>query len=167
MEYTKIGQLLKPVGTQGEIKVNIDDKFWDDFVENDHFFIKINGCFVPYFIEDIKEKNHLLLKIEEVDTPEQANDFNLKEMYLRAKDIQSKSGTDYNTFTGLEHYVIFDGKTQIGTIQSIEEYPQQIMAHVLVENKTLLIPIVDDLIDNIDHDTKTIIMQLPEGLVDI
>lgn len=167
MEYTKIGQLLKPVGTQGEIKVDIEEIFWDDFVGNDHFFIKINGCFVPYFIEDIKEKNHLLLKIEDIDNPEEANDFNLKEMYLRAKDILSKSGTNYATFTSLENYVIYNIDVKVGVIQKIEEYPQQIMANVLIKNKLILIPLVDELIQNIDHQNKSITMRLPEGLLEM
>lgn len=167
MEYTKIGQLLKPVGTQGEIKVDIDDVFWDDFVGNDHFFIKINGCFVPYFIEDIKEKNHLLLKIEDVDNPEDANDFNLKDIFLRPKDIKSKTGTEYKTFTGLENYTIYNLKEIVGIIEKIDEYPQQIMASVMMKHKLVLIPLVDELIEKIDPENKTIIMQLPEGLLDM
>lgn len=167
MEFIKIGQLFKPIGTQGELKIDIEDMYWHDFFQNNHFFIKINGCFVPYFIENVKEKNHLLLKIEEIDTPEMAADFNLKEMYLREQDIKSKEASEHKTLTSLENYTIYNLDVKIGEIVSIEEYPQQIIATVLYQNKQVLVPLVNGLIQNVDHETHCIIMNLPEGLLDV
>ena len=43
----------------------------------------------------------------------------------------------------------------------------QYLFEVIVNEKRILIPIVDEFIVNIDNDNKKIIMNLPEGLTDL
>jgi 16S rRNA processing protein RimM len=166
-QYIRIGQLLKPVGTNGEIKIDIDDNFFDDFVNSNHFIIKINGNYVPYFIENIRETNHLLLKIEEIDGPESAANFTLKDIYLREKDITSKSYSEQKSKEGWVGYTIFDKKRRVGQIVDIEIYPQQLMASVVYNNKNILIPLVEELITDVSDENKILTMDLPEGLLDM
>lgn len=80
-QFVKIGTILKPVGTSGELKVEIGDEFIEDFVASPHIFVKINGAYVPYFIENIRENNYILFKMEEVDLPEAASRFTLKDIF--------------------------------------------------------------------------------------
>jgi hypothetical protein len=49
--YSKIGIVQKPVGRDGALKIDVQDDFFDDFIASDHLFIKMNGAFVPWFIE--------------------------------------------------------------------------------------------------------------------
>lgn len=166
-KYVRIGTLLKPVGTYGEIKVEIDEAFILDFEDSDHFFVKINGSYVPYFIEGLRETNYMLIKIEEIDAPETAADFNLKDIYLKESAIKSAPFALVKGKEGLVGYTIYDGDAVIGQIQEIQLFPSQIMAKVELQQKSILIPLADQLITNVDHSTQKVFMQLPEGLLDM
>lgn len=165
--YIRVGQILKPLGTSGALKVDIQDDFFDDIVASDHLFVKINGHFVPYFIEDLKETNHLLLKIEDINSPESASAFTLKDLYLREKDITSEKYADQISKEGWVGFKLYDRDELIGIIDDIEIYPQQIMGSVNYKNKKILIPLVDAFIKTIDEDNNILIMELPEGLLDM
>lgn len=163
--YIQVGVLQKPTGTNGEIKAVIEDHFLEDFVASDHFFIKMNGTYVPYFIEDIRETNHILVKIEDINNPEEASSFNLKEIFLKEKNITSASFQKEQASLELQGFVLFDGMQEIGTIETIEIYPQQIMAWVNYQGKLVPVPLAEQLIEHIDHQNKSITMQLPEGIL--
>jgi 16S rRNA processing protein RimM len=166
-KYIQIGQILKPLGTTGELKIEVQDNFFDDFVESDHIFIKINGHFVPYFIENIRETNHLLIKLEEIDDPESAGTFTLKEVFMREQNITSKSYKDQKSKEGWIGFTIYDKEQIVGIIDDIEIFPQQIMASVNINKKMVLIPLVEELITTVDENQKKLIMDLPDGILTI
>ena len=166
-KYIKIGSLLKPVGTFGEIKVDIEDQFLDDLVSSDHFFLRINGSFVPYFIESFRETNFILIKIEEIDNPESASTFNLKDIFLEESAIASKEWQKQQSMEDLKGFKLYDEKKLIGIIVDIEIFPHQIMAWVSYKGKNMPVPLADSLIEKIDFDQKNVIMKLPEGLLEI
>ena len=64
-------------------------------------------------------------------------------------------------------YVIYNNNSIIGKIIDIIENKNQDLFEVVVNEKRILIPIVDEFIVNIDNDNKKIIMNLPEGLTDL
>jgi len=166
-KYIKIGSLLKPVGTFGEIKVDIEDQFLDDLVSSDHFFLRINGSFVPYFIESFRETNFILIKIEEIENPESASTFNLKDIFLEESAIASKEWQKQQSMEELKGFKLYDEKKLIGIIVDIEIFPHQIMAWVSYKGKNMPVPLADSLIEKIDFDQKNVIMKLPEGLLEI
>ena len=64
-------------------------------------------------------------------------------------------------------YVIYNNNSIIGKIIDIVENKNQDLFEVVVNEKRILIPIVDEFIVNIDNDNKKIVMNLPEGLTDL
>ena len=65
--------------------------------------------------------------------------------------------------------VAINGFGRIGRniLRSIIENKNQDLFEVIVNEKRILIPIVDEFVVNIDNDNKKIIMNLPEGLTDL
>lgn len=166
--YISIGQILKPTGTKGELKIDIEDDFLDDIESTKHVFLKIRGSYVPYFIDYIKETyQNLILKLEEIDTPEEAIKYNLKPIFLLENAITSESYFDKRSKEGLEGFLVMNGGDKIGEIIEIQMHPQQIIAIVEHNNKKVMIPLVDGWIETINEENKTIIMVLPDGLLDI
>ena len=165
--YVCIGRLLKPVGTGGELKTEIEDIYWDDFIETSHMFVKIMGNYVPYFIEDIRETNHLLVKIEDIDNPEQASSLGLHEIYLREKDLTSQVYMRQREKWDLEGFTLCDKGEPVGIIETIENHPGQIMAVILYKNQKKHIPLADQLILDIDPESRMLNMDLPQGILEI
>lgn len=166
-KFITIGTIYKPSGTQGELKTDIMDVFFEDFLKSDHIFIKLNGLFVPYFIEEIRETNQLLLKIEEIDNPESASILCNKDIYLRQNSIRPEALSKLNEREQFEGYTIYDSENLIGSIESIEYMPQQIIAWVNYHSKLIAIPLAEGLIHETDHKSKTFYMNLPQGILDL
>lgn len=166
-KFVEIGRFSKPVGVKGEIKVDIEDDFMDDFLESDHFFVKIKGNYAPFFIEYFIESSPIVIKAEEIDNPEDAGEFRLKEVYLRERDIQSKSGSGKMKVTQIHDFILIGNGSEYGTIIAVTEYPSQFLAEIDHNGKIFMIPLVDEWITDIDEDNKKIYMNLPDGLLDL
>ena len=72
--------------------------------------------------------------------------------------------------TPFEHcvgYVIFDGATEIGVVEEIVEYPQGEMAVLTYKNKDTIVPLNDVFVKKLDNEKRQIIMELPEGILDL
>lgn len=166
-KYVKIGSLLKPVGTRGEIKTDIPDEFLEDFVNAAHVFILINGSYVPYFIESVRETNQILVKFEDMDDPEEASTVSQKDIFMEEKNITSSEFANQKDKEQLLDYTIISNRENIGTIIAVEIFPQQIMAVVQKDSKPFYLPLVDQFIVEINEEDKIIYMDLPDGILDI
>jgi 16S rRNA processing protein RimM len=166
-KYVKIGSLLKPVGTRGEIKTDIPDEFLEDFVNAAHVFILINGSYVPYFIESVRETNQILVKFEDMDDPEEASTVSQKDIFMEEKNITSSEFANQKDKEQLLDYTIISNRENIGTIIAVEIFPQQIMAVVQKDSKPFYLPLVDQFIMEINEEDKIIYMDLPDGILDI
>jgi 16S rRNA processing protein RimM len=164
-QFVKIGTILKPVGTSGELKVEISDEFIEDFVASPHIFVKINGAYVPYFIENIRENNYILFKMEEVDSPEAASRFTLKDIFLREKDLRETETIRESTKTGWIDFEIWNENVLAGVIEDIQIFPGQVMAMMRRKGQLVMIPLADALINEVSEAQKRIYMSLPEGIL--
>ena len=54
-----------------------------------------------------------------------------------------------------------------GIVSKIIEMPQQFLLAIEFNGKEILVPIVDEIVKSIDHKTKTIYMEAPEGLIEL
>lgn len=165
-KYTQIGQLKKPFGVKGFLKVDIEGQYLAVFSELEVLFIPEHGSPVPFFVETIKEDKGLLLKLEDVDSPEMAKKLSNLPVLANSDHLPKKGDLTLDaTLIGFElHDEEMGG---IGTIIAIEEYPQQLMAIVEKAEEEFLIPLHEKLILGIDPEAQVILMDLPKGLLDI
>ena len=166
-----IGKTGKTHGVTGALKIFVDGRYLEDFIRADLVFLEIAGKHEPFFIEDIFEANDLLVKFEDLDTPEQAQRCSGKSVFLRLSDLHAQSGEDEIAADQYERYLGFMiCDTQSGPIAPIEEVielPQQFLAALHYQERPILIPMHPDLIHRIDLEKKEIWMDLPEGLLEI
>ena len=170
-KYVTIGYTKKAYGVKGQVKVVVEDRFLEDFVKSDFVFMDLLGKPAPFFIETIEDMGDLLLKVEEIDTPQQANDIVAKNIYLREKDLSNPIVEEPESdleFSDLVGFLLADVEQgDIGTIKEIQEFPQQEIAVVEFEGKEIFIPLHEKLFTSIDEEGKKITLQLPEGLFDL
>ncbi len=160
----KIGIITKLHGVRGEVVFSFTDDVWDR-VETEYLFVRVEGLLVPFFLEEYRFRNDTtaLLKFQRIDTPEAAHELCGGEVFfphsLRPEDEEEKY-----TWNCLCGFTIMDvEKGEIGVIDNVDDSTQNVLFAV----GTLLIPAADDLIENINHEARTITMRLPEGLTEI
>jgi 16S rRNA processing protein RimM len=63
--------------------------------------------------------------------------------------------------------VVDDVYGDIGTIQTIIEYPAQPLFQIINGDKEILVPVIDPVIKQVDRENKTIYITAPNGLIDL
>ena len=156
-----IGKLSKTFGTEGAIKYHISDELVD-YVDQDNFvFLKIKGSYVPFLIQKMTDK---YIKLEWVDSPEEAQQYVNAEMFLPPDQLPSLSEpTELPTFSQLKLYNA--ESTYLGVIEKVEEYASQVMLHVRRDEELFLIPFHEQIY--ISHDEDRLTLDVAEGLMDL
>lgn len=170
----EIGYTKKPHGLKGEIKFHVEEKYVEDLTATDTIFIEMKGKTMPFFVEDVRVGNNIIVKLEDVSTPEAAMQLASKKLLLRESDLipdeerEFEVEADFQMLYGhVEGYTIFDNGTNVGLVASLVEYPQQFMAVVHYNKRDVLVPLNQAFVKKIDDKTKTIEMNLPEGILDL
>ncbi len=170
MDYIQIGFLGKTHGLKGELKLKIDELFIDDFEEAEVIFVKIKGQYTPLFVESIRASDNPIIKFEETDTKEAAATYQHQPFFLRASDVTVLIEEEVLelVYQYCEGFTVIDDELgKLGTIEAIESYPHQEMALIKYRKKSVLIPLNQYIITNIDEANKIVYVALPEGLLDM
>ena len=168
-ETIRIGHFSKPHGTKGELSLVTDYDLFED--EDDPFVIcEMDGIFVPFFVESYRYKNEsvILIGLDGIDNETAAKQFVNRDVFYAADRFKALYQADELTWKRLIGYVVED-KTQgeLGLISQVDETTVNTLFKVDDHGKELLIPAADELIESIDHDRRRIVMDLPEGLLEV
>lgn len=172
INYINIGYTRKAHGLEGELKCAIEERYEEDFLSNERIFIDIKGSKVPYFIANMRGKGEMILQLEEVTNRDQAVLLQSKGIFLREQDLIPEEERELEVeeetlqYARLVGYLLRDQTTgDIAVINEVLDMPQQEMAFLTYQSREVLIPLNEHLILAIDDANKTVLMDLPEGLV--
>lgn len=167
-EYFKIGKLVSVFGLKGELilKHNLGKK--TSLKGLQAFFIEERkDSFIPYFIEAarIKSEDEIYVKLEGVNVREAAVKLTQKEVWLPEADFKKFSAKS-SPINLLGYTIIEEGK-ELGRILEVIEQPHQLLCRIDIQGKEVLIPLHEDTILKIDKKKHQVIVELPEGLLEI
>lgn len=173
-EISAVGKFLKTHALKGELNalLEIDSDF---FVEGNAAIVETDGIFVPYFASSVRPKGAttFLIKLDGVDSEEMAKAFVNKIIYgLKSElapfyDMDESELKDNDDLVG---YAVIDKETgqEIGKVESIDDSTANLLFILSTpEGETIYVPAVEEFICEVDDEAGKIIMQLPEGLVDL
>ena len=164
-EVYKIGKLGKIHGIKGEISFLFDDDVFDR-VDADYLILDIDGILVPFFIEEYRFKtdSNALMKFDGMDTQEQVRELTGCDVYFpRELADEDNTGLSWATLVGYELVQAQTG-IAVGKIASIDDTTINILFE-LEDGK--LIPASEELITDIDTKKQQIIINLPEGILEL
>ncbi|MCW3126367.1 MAG: rRNA processing protein RimM [Bacteroidetes bacterium] len=165
--YTSVGILRKPHGLSGAFNFTLTRELRSLKKYPAHFFIEGKGGFIPYFVSAFAPADMFkgLISFEEVTKVEQAKILAGSELYLDDKTIASFFKKDVDDYGFLIGYMAYDGETELAPIEAIETLPGQVLAVLTLNGEEVMIPLVDDLVLDIDKRKKRIVFEVPEGLI--
>jgi 16S rRNA processing protein RimM len=167
IELKEVGFTKKPKGVNGHIKIHIDDNYVDDVSRARAIFIDINGSRVPFLIEKFLTDSHMMIKLEEVDSPQDAEQYSAKTVFLEVNEVTNIDGPDNSMHPLIGYAVIDQDNIRRGHISSVEEYPNQVMCFITNGDSTFMFPIHEDNIIETKKETEEIYLEIPEGLGDL
>lgn len=168
-QLTPIGRVIKTVGYKGALIIEAFEGY-DAVCENlDKCLIKVNGIWAPFFVTEIKEHGaDLEVLLEDIDE-KTAKQLTFQEVYVMSKDLPEPDETEEDdALDSWFGFTIVDSQWGIiGVIEELKILPGQELAVVTYKGKHISIPLVEDLIYDLDLENQTIRMNLPEGLLDL
>jgi 16S rRNA processing protein RimM len=168
MNYYKAGKLVAVHGLKGELILKHELGKKTSLKDLKAIFIEERKeSFLPWFIETAKARseNEILLKLETINTREAAAKLSQKEVWMTEEDFKKFSAK--SAPANLLGYTIINNKESLSQILEVIEQPHQILCRIKVNNKEVLIPINENFLKKIDHKKKEVVVELPEGLLDV
>lgn len=164
-DFIEIGYFQKPHSYKGQIPIFVTSPHEVLYGKLQFLMLEINGMLTPFFIEKIDAKGKILVKLENCNSDVEAKKYQSKKIFVHKEFIIESDETEIDSLVG---YTLIDKSFgEVGKIERIEEMPGNDMFVVKKGEKEILLPIVDDLIIEIDDELKTISYQAPEGLIEI
>ena len=165
-EVYKIGVIGKAHGVKGELSIQIDDDVFDR-VDAEYLVLKLDGIFVPFFMEEYRFKSDsvALVKFEGVDTQERARELTGVGVFL-PRELAEQDEEAELSYAALVGYTLIDNNSgkPVGTIAYVDEQTINIMFEL---EDGRLIPASEELIVDVDQKNRTITLDIPEGILDL
>ncbi|MEK8179338.1 ribosome maturation factor RimM [Flavobacterium buctense] len=164
-----LGKIAKKFSFKGEVLIYLDTDEPELYENMESVFVEFNKNLVPFFIENssLHKNDFLRVQFEDVDSEEEADKLIGCEIYLPLSMLPKLEGNKFY-FHEVIGFEIEDKRLGIfGVIQSINDTTAQPLFEVLNGEVEMLIPMIDHFLVEIDRKNKKVVMDLPEGLVEM
>lgn len=164
----ELGYIVKKHGLQGEVSVHLDTDNPENYSSLESVFIEIDQKLVPFFIKSIKvQGDKALIRFEEVEGPDYADELKGSKLFLPLDFLPALKGNQFYFHEIIGFHVSDKGKGNIGPITDVLDAGPQTLFAVDYNGKEVLIPVNDDIVLSVNRESKSVLVNLPEGLLDI
>ncbi|MEO0058876.1 MAG: hypothetical protein RLZZ312_523 [Bacteroidota bacterium] len=164
-----LGKIAKKFSFKGEVLIYLDTDEPEIYQNLESVFVECNKNLVPFFIEScsLHKNDFLKVRFEDVDSEDAADAILGNAVYLPLKMLPKLTGNKFY-FHEVIGFEIEDQRIGVfGIIQSINDSTAQPLFEVLNGSTQILVPMIDLFLVKIDRTNKKVIMNLPEGLVEM
>jgi 16S rRNA processing protein RimM len=162
------GKVIKTHGLDGELSIRIDADDPEAYADIEFLFIERNKKLIPFYLTAFKLlENKAYIALEDINHIDEARKFVGAMLFLPLEYLPKLTGNKFY-FHEVTGFMIVDKSFgEVGLINTVLEYPNQALFQVFFKEKEVLIPIQDEIILSVDRKGKTILIDAPEGLIDM
>ena len=164
-----LGKIAKKFSYKGEVLAYMDTDEPGLYENLESVFVEFNNHLVPFFIETatIHKNDFLRIRFEDIKDEDEADKLMGLSLYLPLTMLPKLEGNKF-----YYHEVIgFDAEDtrlgNIGKIVSINDNSSQPLFEIKKGEIEILVPMIDNFIVEVDRENKKVILDTPEGLVDL
>lgn len=164
-----LGKIVKKYSFKGEVLAKLDTDEPELYENLDTIFIELKNNLVPFFIEQSQfHKSELLrIKFEDVETEADADALIKCDLYLPLEFLPNLDDDKFYYHEVIGFHIKDKNHGEIGIIKGINDMTAQALFEVEFEGKEILIPLNDDFIISVDKKNKIILVETPQGLIDL
>jgi 16S rRNA processing protein RimM len=164
----RIGKIVATHGLQGSLILTHVVGSSDWLKKEDVLFLELNkGSYIPFFVATVKAANdeEYIVTLEDVTVVEAAKKLIGKHVYVK-EDILSATAAD-TPLLWIGFNLVDKEKGSLGPIEDVMQAGPQWLARLTYEGKEVLIPLIEQMILDVNIRNKYIRMDLPDGLLDL
>ena len=164
-----LGVITKKYSFKGEIILKLDSDKSKSYTKLKSVFIESYGSLTPYSIKknQLHKPDFLRLSLDGIDTEEKAEKLLKKNVYLPLSILPPLYGKSFYYHEVYGFKAIDKNGDKIGLIKSVRDSKFQSLFLIDHRGTEVLVPIHNDLIENVNREKKQIKINLPEGLLDL
>ena len=164
-----LGKIAKKFSYKGEVLIWLDTDEPGLYENMESVFVEIHNNLVPFFIENssLHKGDFLRVRFEDIDNEDDADRIMGSAVYLPLSALPKLEGNKFYF-----HEIIgWDAEDQrlgsIGKIVGVNDSSAQPLFEIKKGDIEILIPMIDDFIVKVDRENKKMILDTPEGLIDL
>jgi 16S rRNA processing protein RimM len=157
-----IGQVLRPFGVRGEMKIRPFTVMPDAFLNSSVLYLGET----PHTVVHIRlHKGSVLVRLEGIDTPERVDDFRNILVSTREENLPPKEDDEYYWFELIGMQVTTVDGMDLGRITRITPTGANDVLHVEGDLGEVLLPMIEDVVLDVDVEKAAMKVRLLEGLL--
>jgi len=164
-----VGKIAKKFSFKGEVLLYLDTDDLSDYENLESVLVDFNGTLVPFLIERKQwhKGQFLRVKFDEVDTEAQADEIVGREVYLPLEFLpELEEGQFY--YHEIVGFQVQDAKHgNIGTVLGVNDSGIQPLLVIHFQEKEILIPLLDEFIQQLDKPNQTLYLKTPPGMMEL
>ncbi len=164
-----VGTIVRNYSFKGDLLVKTDSDNIENYINLKSIFVDLDTGLVPFFIQkcQIHKSALLRIKFDQVSSESHAKLLIKKDLFLPLSVLPQLKGKKFY-FHEVIGFSLIERKKHIGKVIRIQDQGIQSLFEIeKIDGKLALIPVTDEFILEINRETKSIQVQLPDGLLDL
>lgn len=172
-DIIEIGVFNKPHGVMGEISATVDC----DLEEMKRFscvITDVDGIYVPFFVTNYRNKtrNTILLTFDGLKNENEVSLLTNKPIYVKKTEYETLLHDSESDEYSLDFFVGYEVKdvddNVLGVIDEVDATTENVLFRIRNnQGNEILLPAVEEFIAGLDNEQRRMIVDLPEGLLDL
>lgn len=164
-----LGKIVRKYSFNGELLIKLDTDEPELYEDLDAMFVDVRGNLIPFFVESsqLHKSDLLRVQFEDVTTEADADALLKSDVYLPLELLPKLDGNKFYFHEVIGFTINDKNYGKVGVIKSINDSTAQALFEVENNGKEILIPMNDEFILEVNRKNKTILVETPEGLIDL
>ncbi len=164
-----LGKIARKHSFKGEVVLYLDTDEPELYINLESVFLAFGAELVPFFIEksSLQKGKLLRVKFEDINSEFDADELIGSETYLPLSFLPKLSGTQFYFHEVIGFQVEDINYGSVGVIEQVNDATAQPQLVVNRGNSTIFIPAIDAFLRKIDRINKKVLVETPEGLIDL
>ena len=166
-DLVRLGKVLRSQGREGRLKVRLREEALPG-LDLKTVVLGGPGGFEEYEVESLElDRNSHFLKLKGVDTLAQSDALAGRDVYIQEAAFPPLEGGRYYDFQVLGSRVVTSDGTEVGTVHGILPAGGQDLLVIARGDKECYVPFVEAICRRIDPVKREIVIDPPDGLLDL
>jgi 16S rRNA processing protein RimM len=164
-----IGHISRKHGYKGDLLIKLDVDNPIRYKNLESVFVEIKGKLVPFFLSYCKlnQKGFLHVHFEGVDNDSMATKLCKSGLYLPLSFLPPLSGNKFY-YHEIEGYKVFDNRYgELGIVNNVVNQKIQPLFSIDNSGVEILVPINDEILVSLDREKKELLLDCPQGLIEV
>jgi 16S rRNA processing protein RimM len=164
-----LGTVVGKYSFKGEVLIKLDTDQPELYENIATLFIETQTGLAPYFVikSELHKSSLLRVTFEDVTDEAGADTLVKKKVFLPLDMLPKLTGNQFYYHEIIGFSVVDKDHGNIGKVTGVNDHSAQALLKIDYQGTEILIPIVDEMILQVDRKHQKLHVQIPEGLLDI